>query len=656
VTGSTQTIPAALARPGLTTYHDAERAKENAMPLKSVHKRIAWVDLGRSSVEYETPDDDVYLRYLGGYGLGAYYLATRQPPKADPLGPDNLLAFLAGPLTGTKAVTGNRFVVAGKSPKTGGFGDANCGGRFGPAFKQAGLDAVFFKGIAEEPVLAVVQDGEVRLEDAGPLWGRTTSDTEAALKEQHGKKAQAAVIGPAGERVSALACIINDEGRAAGRSGLGMVMGAKRIKAVVAVGEGEVPVADPDGLSQYRRYIVKEFMNQDNRLYSFFHELGTPGGMAANVRSGDAPVKNWAGADDDFPDVDAIDGPEHLKYKVSGYGCWKCPIACGAILEVDQGPYASRTHRPEYETLGAFGSMCLNSDLPSIVKCNELCNEYGLDTISAGATVAFAMECCEKDLLSREEAGLDLQWGDPEAVVEMTRQLAQGHGPLAEIFGHGVHGALMRIGPEARELAMECGGEELPMHDPRCFPGLGASYVADATPGRHTQMGSWNLETGRPSIHDETAPWRFEFPEIEDPRRYAGKGPAARFAACFGQALNAAGLCHFYGMAGPPESIPRFLSLAMGGDFDPERVLEIGHRIATLRMAFNVREGIRNPRDYKLPGRVVGRPPLEHGPTQGVTVDHETEIREFFEAMGWSPDTGAPRPDTLRSLGLDFMA
>ncbi|MFW5837040.1 MAG: aldehyde ferredoxin oxidoreductase C-terminal domain-containing protein, partial [Desulfovibrionaceae bacterium] len=401
--------------------------------------------------------------------------------------------------------------------------------------------------------------------------------------------------------------------------------------------------------------IIKKFLNKDNALYRFFHELGTPGGMAANVQSGDAPIKNWAGTPQDFPQVEAIDGKEHLKLKVSGYGCWKCPIACGALVEVKDGPFASRTHRPEYETLGAFGSMCLNSDLPSIVKCNELCNEYGLDTISAGATVAFAMECFQKGFITRGEAGMDLAWGEAAAVVEMTRQLAVGEGPVFEIFGHGVHGALMRIGPEARESAMECGGEELPMHDPRCFPGLGASYVADATPGRHTQMGSWNLETGRSPQHDDTAPYRFDFPAIEDRYQYSGKGPAARFAACFGQALNAAGLCHFYGMTGPPESMPRFLTLAMGADFDPDRFLEIGARVAAMRMAFNIREGVRNPRDYKLPKRVLGRPPLEQGPTAGVTVDAATEIREFYEAMGWDPDTGAPAPETLRRLGLGFL-
>ncbi|MFW5837840.1 MAG: aldehyde ferredoxin oxidoreductase N-terminal domain-containing protein, partial [Desulfovibrionaceae bacterium] len=241
------------------------------MPLKAVHHRIAWVDLGLMSVDYETPDDDVFLQYLGGYGLGAYYLLTRQPARVDPLGPDNLLGFVAGPLTGTDAVTGNRFAVVSKSPKTGGFGDSNCGGTFGPALKQAGLDAVFFKGVAETPVAAIVQDGDVRLEDAAELWGATASETEKRLRNAHGRQARAAVIGPAGERGSALACIMNDGGRAAGRSGLGMVMGAKRIKALVAVGDGEVPVADEQGLKDYRRHIIKKFLNKDNALYRFFH-------------------------------------------------------------------------------------------------------------------------------------------------------------------------------------------------------------------------------------------------------------------------------------------------------------------------------------------------------------------------------------------------
>jgi len=624
------------------------------MPTYAYANRIAWVDLSSGNISYESPDPGLFRDYVGGYGLGAYYLYTRQQPRVDPLGPDANLGFLAGPLTGTEAVTGNRFTVVGKSPKTGGFGDANCGGDFGPALKAAGLDAIFFKGVAAAPVYALVEEGEVSLHDAEPLWGKLCSETEDIIEQRHGKDVRAAVIGPAGERVSALACIINDKGRAAGRSGLGMVMGAKRLKAVAARPGDPVEVAKPQELEALKSKILKEHFNKDNGLYAFFHNTGTPGAILANVKSGDAPVMNWKGWDEHFKGAHKIEAPEHKKYRQRRYGCWKCPIACGAILEVSQGPYASRTHHPEYETLGSYGSMCCNDNLESIIKCNELCNEYGMDTISAGCTVAFAMECYENGLVSAEQCGCSLEWGDHAAVVRMTEAMATGEGFLGRVFGHGVAAALEQLPPEAREYAMHCGGEELPMHDPRCFPGLGVSYLADATPGRHTQGGSWNLEGGKSQRHLEDGGERIDYPEVVDRYRYSGKGEASRVMSVIKHVMNASGICMFGFMCMPNEALPRFLTLATGLGYDEKVVEKVGARIAALRMAFNMREGVVNLRDYAMPGRVLGHPPAAGGPLAGVSVDNETQLREHYIAMGWNPDTGLPQEDILRMLELDF--
>jgi aldehyde:ferredoxin oxidoreductase len=462
------------------------------MALKGVAGKIAVVDLGSGEVRIETVPEEVYEKYLGGYGLGAYYVYRNQPAGADPLGPEALFGLAAGLLTGTDAITGNRFVAVGKSPKTGGWGDANCGGDFGPALKRAGLDAVFVRGISETPVYLRVQGGEVFLHEAGELWGGTCGVTERLLKERHGRSARSAVIGPAGERVSALACIINDRGRAAGRSGLGMIMGAKRLKGVVAVPGQSVQVARPQELKELRKRLLAEYFTTGNPLYDFFHGLGTPGALAPNVEKGDCPVRNWAGLPSDFPDSGKISGPAMEELKVRPYGCWKCPVACGAHVRVESGPYAGEGHRPEYETLGAFGSMCLNDNLESICRLNNICNDYGMDTISTGCTVAFAMECFEHGLVSESDLGYPLHWGDHEAIVRMTLQMARGEGFAAEVFGHGMRGAVDKLGDAAEAFATDAGGEELPMHDPRCFPGLGISYVADATPGRHTQPGTWS--------------------------------------------------------------------------------------------------------------------------------------------------------------------
>lgn len=618
------------------------------MSLKGVLHRIAWINLSTGEVKIEEPPDELYTKYLGGYGIGAYYLFTRQQAKVDPLGPENTFGLTTGPLTGTQAITGNRFTAVGKSPKTGGWGDANCGGRFGPALKQAGIDAIFFTGISEKPVYALVEDGKVMLHDASSYWGLNCSEAEEKFKETHGKQAHAAVIGPAGERVSALAAIINDGGRAAGRSGLGMVMGSKRIKGVVALAMDNVPVAEEKKLKGLRKKILKEHYQITNPLYDFFHSYGTSGGVEYSVSEGDAPIKNWEGCFKDFKGYKRIGGDAVLKYKYKSYGCWMCPIACGAHVKVPSGPYAGEGHRPEYETLGAFGTMCLNNNIESIFRLNNICNDAGMDTISTGATVAFAIECYERGIITKEDTeGIELTWGNHEAIVKVTEQMATGEGFGGKVLGDGIRKAAERIGKNAGAFAMECGGEELPMHDPRCFPGLGVSYIVDATPGRHTQRGSWSIEA-------DYVPSDLGNPEIKDKYTYSGKGEAHKYVSSFGHVINAAGLCIFASSITPATAIPEYLTLAMGKKFTMEDILEIGERIANLRIAFNLREGIRNKELFKLPGRVLGQPPLSAGPTKEVSVDNKTQLRDYYMAMGWNPETGVPKRAVFERLGLDF--
>jgi len=616
--------------------------------LKGVLHKIAWVNLSKGEVRIEEPDDALYTKYLGGYGLGAYYLFTRQPAKVDPLGPKNTLGLTTGPLTGTLAITGNRFIAVGKSPKTGGWGDANCGGRFGPALKQSGLDAIFFTGISEKPVYVLVEEGRVVLRDASSYWGLSCSEAEKKFKEKHGNKAHAAVIGPAGERVSTLAAIINDSGRAAGRSGLGMVMGSKRIKGVVALATGNVPVAEEKKLKELRKRILSEHYQRTNPLYDFFHSYGTPGALEYSVSEGDTPIKNWKGWFKDFKGYRRIGGDAALKYKSRSYGCWMCPIACGARVKVPSGPYAGEGHRPEYETLGAFGAMCLNNNIESIFRLNNICNDYGMDTISTGATVAFAIECYEKGLITKKDTdGIELTWGNHEAIVKVTEQMARGEGFGGKVLGDGIRKAVERLGEAAKSFATECGGEELPMHDPRCYPGLGTSYIVDATPGRHTQYGSWSIEVGH-------VPSDLGNPEIIDKYTYPGKGEAHKYISSFGHVVNTAGLCMFGSAITPATTVPEYLTLSMGKTFTMEDILEIGERIANLRIAFNIREGVRNKEMYKLPKRVLGHPPLRGGHTKGVSVDNETQLKEYYQAMGWNPETGVPKRAVFERLGLDF--
>lgn len=618
------------------------------MRPKGVMNRVAWVDLSSREVEIFQPEPDIYRDYLGGYGLGAYYLYQRQAAGVDPLGPENTLGLASGPLTGTQAISGNRFTAFGKSPKTGGWGDANCGGSFGPFLKRAGLDAIFFSGQAEQPVHALIEDGQVRLVDAADLWGQGCVETERRLKSQYGKRSRSVVIGPAGERASLLACLINDEGRAAGRSGLGAVMGSKGLKAVVAVAGGSIEVAHEEELKALRKELLSRHYNDENGLYFVLHHFGTPGVFESGVVGGDTPIKNWGAPHGDFPTYNKIDGDAAKSLVTKPYGCWRCPVACGAHVKFEQGRYEGEGHRPEYETLASFGTMCLNDNMASICQLNNICNDAGIDTISTGSTVAFAIECFQNGIITNSDTGgLELDWGKHEAIVELVGQMASGDGFGGELFGNGVKAAVDQLGDQAIPFAMHAGGEELPYHDPRAFPGLGMSYVADATPSRHTQFGAFYTEL-------EFVPPELGHPTIEDKYTYTGKGDSHRYVANFGHVINMAGLCQFVSCITPAPVVPQYLSLAMGMDFTLDDLQEIGERTASLRIAFNLREGVNNVRDFRMPGRVGGDPPLSDGPTAGVTIDNETQLKDYYEVMGWDPQTGVPRKDAFERLGLEF--
>lgn len=618
------------------------------MELKGIVNRIAVIDLSKGEIRYESLTAEMIRNYIGGYGFGAYFILKRQAPGVDPLGAEAWLGFTTGPLTGTDACGGNRFTVVGKSPKTGGWGDANCGGKFGPFMKMAGFDYLFFKGIADEPVIVVLGDGAAEIRPAGDLWGLGCIATEERLETEHGPRASVACIGPAGENVSLLACVINDRGRAAGRSGLGAVMGAKKIKAIVAKKTGQVPVADPEGLKALRQELLA-YYKDDNGAYELFHNFGTPGVTEPTTLMGDGPIKNWAGTIEDFPTLEKIGGDAVIAMQDKPYGCWKCPVACGGHVIIKKGRLKGTSgHKPEYETLGAFGSLCLNDDLDSIVVVNNLCNDYGTDTISTGTTVAFAMELYDKGIVSKEDlGGLDLSWGNSKAIIALTRQLVSAQGPGAKLFGNGQKAAIEMLGEKAAECATHAGGEELPMHDPRCKPGLGSSYVIDATPGRHTQWSAWNVEDG-------FVPEGLNPPESEK-FDYANKGPTHKVQSCYGHSMNSAGLCWFVNNCGFAEALPRGLSLATGQEFSMEDMQIIGARIAALRMCFNAREGVCNPVDYKLPGRVVGDPPPAAGPNKGVAIDNPAQINSYLKAMGWNSQTGYPTDEALRSLGLEWV-
>ena len=613
--------------------------------------RLLWVDLSQGHIREEGLDEQIVRDFIGGYGLGARILYSCQKAGVDPLGPESVLGILTGPCSGTGAIDGSRFMVMGKSPLTGTWGDADCGGYFGPELKFAGFDGIFFTGISEKPVYLLVQNGGAELRDAGYLWGKDTTETDELLKGELGRKVQIACIGPAGEKLSLISAVMHDRGRAAGRSGLGALMGSKRLKAIAARGDMKVPIANETRLADLRKKYLAQLRESDDGMVR--NRYGTCVYLAGLVRLGDTPTKNWAGVGPfDFPTAEKISGDSVIDHQIRRYACYRCPVACGGRMEVSNGSYAAEGHKPEYETLASFGAMTLNDNVESIIKLNDLCNRAGLDTISAGATIAFAMECYEKGLITSDDTGgIDLRWGNAEAIVAMVEKMADREG-FGNILADGVKAAVERIGTGAEMYAVHCAGQEPGMHDPRYFPGLGISYQLDATPGRHGQGGHWMEgfpEWWKKSLGVENLPTganRYD---------YAGKGEAFKRAACMIHFINSSGLCKFPWYCMNPASMWEFVSAVTGWDIDREEAYRKGERIANIRQAFNIREGF-NALEHLLHPRMVGLPPLEEGATKGITLDMDTLLQDFLKAMEWDPVTATPSAKRLIELGLKDVA
>ena len=612
--------------------------------------KIGFVDLTSGEIKIENLDDATARKYIGGQGLGAKILFERQPKGADPLGPDNILGFTTGPLTGTQTPTGGRYMAVCKSPLTGGWGDANSGGYFGSELKAAGLDAVFVSGQSAKPAYLLVQDGQIEVRDATHLWGQDTVATEEGLRgELSVKRLRVACIGPASERLSLISGISNDEGRFAARSGVGAVMGSKRLKAVAVRGSKRAAVANPDLLASLR----KSFINDIKEMPGFIQvlrEQGTCGLTGGLIAGGATPVKNWqASGKEAFPGGERVSAAEGIiKYQTRKYACANCPIACGGIVNVNEGRYpVGETHKPEYETVGAFGPMCMNSDLESIFKLNDMCNRSGLDTISTGTVLAFAMECYEKGILTKADSdGIELNWGDSRAMIALTEKIILREG-LGDILADGVKLASEKIGGGAEECAMHVGGQEPGLHSALFLPSRGTGYVCDPTPGRHTAAPMARVDGGPGQWAPYPEMGIGEFEKYD----YSGKGPISARASAYLQVGASAGVCLMPMMFFGNFPLVEFLNAVTGWDADVAEILETGNRLMTLRQAFNIREGIETG-DVKLPDRMKGVPAQSDGPLADVTIDIDSLAREYREAMGWDAETARPTDETLEKLGL----
>jgi len=642
--------------------------------------KYLMVDLSTGSTKTVEVEESFYKKYLTGYGMGAALITQLQKPGIDPLSPEAHLGLCSGLLTGTNLPFTGRFVAVGKSPLTGGWGDANGGGSLSREIKRTGYDAIFFKGKAAQPTWVHITSDGVEIKDASSLWGKDVVETETAIKEELGnKKVRIASIGMSGEKLSLISGIATDKARIAARSGLGAVMGSKKLKAISFLGTHDIPMARPDDVKAIRKQflasykkdvpvadrITVRFINFMSKLVArtgmsapatngtmkkIFSDWGTPGLTMFSGLTGDTPIKNWGGSsvgDFTFERVEKLSGETVIKRQKRRYACQACPLGCGGKMDVKTGSFkGSEGHKPEYETIAGFGALVLNDDFDAIMEINEMCNRAGIDTISTAGTVAYAVECFENGLIdAKTTGGLELGWGKVGEIVKLVGMIIRREG-FGDVLADGVKAAVAKIGPESEPYAIHAGGQELPMHDSRNDPGWALTYQCEPTPGRHT-IASF--------IDSDLRSGKEQFPEIRQRVKKARSKEAKKVylntaTTIYTQLLNASGICIF----GPDTAtypLVDFLNAVTGWDMTPDEYFHIGKRILNLRKAFNVREGLL-PDDSKLSARAIGSPPLTLGPLKNITVDIDSLEKEFFGIMGWDPVTGGPTSEVLKEMEL----
>jgi len=609
--------------------------------VQGIYGRYLEVDLASGEIKDREIPEGWYELHLGGRGIAARLLLDLVPPEADPLGPENVLVFATGPLQGTGLAGAGRHVVAAKSPKTGAISDSYAGGFFGHELGRSGYDGIIVRGRAETPVYLLLYEGKAELREAGVLWGKTTGETEEVLKERH-PGVRVAVIGPAGENLVRMACIIHDRTRAAGRPGLGAVMGAKRLKAIAVKGHTEKPLADPESFARARAAFAKELMSDPGMVR--FGEYGTARGLTWLSEMGMLPTDNFR--EGMFEQAEAIGGERLAEtILVDRDTCAGCPIRCKRVVKAEfaGGQVVPEYGGPEYETLAAFGSLLRCSHLPAIAYANQLCNAYGLDTISAGVAIAALMEASEKGLIDEK-----IPWGDPEAIIAWVERIAHKQGLGKEIGERGLAAWARSVGAD---FVMTIKGVEVPMHEPRGKVGLGLSYAT-------SPRGATHLE----GMHDTMLEGNAPTPELGvtegvDRFQLSGKAKLAVLYENLRSFTNSLVMCVFTAnMTGSHYNYPQIRELvryATGLELSPEGMLKIGERNFALLRLYSGLVGYRKS-DDGLPKRF--HEPLPQGASAGRPIDPEAfqrELDDYYRLRGW--DDYGPTPEKLRALGLDEL-
>jgi len=605
------------------------------------NKKLLEINLTNNTVGDRKLKEEVLKNYLGGSGLAAKLLYDELQTDLSPLHPDSPLLFFSGLLTGTPIPTASKLSICAKSPLTGIWNEATVGGKLGAELKFCGYEGIIIMGKAEKPVYLYITPEEIKIKDAQEMWGQDTYRTSQSLKEKCGPEIKIASIGQAGENLVNISSIVIDAPhyRLAGRGGLGAVMGSKNLKAIVVKGDLKPTIENPLALKETLKVDRQNIRNYTEGL----HKLGTAGAVEAREYTGDLPIKNFSGSR--WQGASKITGQvivDNLFKK--HYACFACPIACGKEVKIKTPPFVA--HGPEYETVAAFGSLCLNDNLDSIVEANDLCNRYGIDTISFGISVAFAMETYEKGFLNQEDfEGINLEWGNSQTIIDLIHLVAKNEGP-GKLLGQGVRQFSKKVGKNSEEFAIHAKGLELPLHDPRAYTGMALSYATANRGGCHLESLSYAVESGI-SIED----LGYGEDNRLDPHTSIGKAELVIKLQNYMNVFNALGLCKFllFGRIGPTK-VTEWLNQLTGWNLTPEELLTIGERLHNLKRMYNVKLGI-NRKDDTLPTRLLTLA-RNDGMAAGVLPELDKMLEEYYRLRGWD-ENGIPSKEKLKQLNLN---
>lgn len=632
----------------LYTKISKHKIRGDQLKLYGLNGQILRVDLSSGKISVEKPETNFYRRYFGGWGFIAYYLLKELKPGVDPLGSDNKLIFATGVITGSPVPGSGRSSVGAKSPLTGGFGAAETGGFWGVELKHAGFDAVIIEGKAEKPVYLWIHDGEAEIKSASHLWGKDTGESQAMIRKELGDDGiRVAQIGLAGENLVRYACVINDLRDAAGRTGMGAVMGSKKLKAIAVRGHNRVKTVDSEKLKELAKSVTDVFKHWR------FPKLGTGGDMYdAYPEAGNLPTSNFR--DGNFPhakDISAQTIEKTIRARMEG--CWGCPMQCKKVLKPINKPWTidPQYGGPEYETLAAFGSNCGVSDLIAICKADELCKRYSLDTISTGCTIAFAMECFEKGLLTEEDtSGIKLNFGNSEAIVKMVEMIAKRQG-IGDLLAEGSMRAAKKIGKGAQQFAIHVKGQEVPMHDPRAKRTLGLGYAVSPTGADHMHNFHDTGELDSIDWNDAKGLGILERPPLEE--FGSDKVRILIYVTDLKILDNCLQMCHFLPYVFHQKT--EIVNATTGWNCTDFELMKVGERVFNMARVFNLREGFTE-KDDRLPDRFF-RPQASGPISKGINPQQlETLKHVYYEMRGWDRQTGIPTRGKLAELDIAWVA